>query len=132
MAVTKRMVLHYRDGWIWWPVPYRAWWVLEKLNSGVFSASILLLLLWCLVYVTSVLVERSLRKDWICCCGSVWELVMSISDCKSNMNVNSCSFVLEREFYWWMQFLESCSNIILCLRCIVIFKKKQYRKGELS
>lgn len=37
------------------------------------------------------------RLDLLLC--SVCELVISISDCKSNVNVNPCCFVSEREFY---------------------------------
>lgn len=61
---------------------------------------------------------------------------MSISGCRSNVNVNSCFFVSEREFYLWMQLFEICSGVFLWFSQNTVGKKnfphKIYLRAELK
>lgn len=48
---------------------------------------------------------------------------MSISGCRSNVNVYSHSFVSEGEFYLWMQLCDICSGVFLWFRKNTVGKK---------
>lgn len=54
------------------------------------------------------------KERLICCCGSVWELLMSISACRNNVNVYSHSFVSGKGFYLWKQLCEIFSGVFFC------------------
>lgn len=118
-----------RDGWIWWPVLHHAFaqWASENeswVEDNSDCMTLLLVVLCCCLWTWPLFQCQEVKgKMWSVV---VWELLMSISSCSSNVNVYSCFFVSERQFYLWMQLCEICSGVFLWFSKITVGKKNLF------